>query len=57
MLVTILTGVFDPPPEILAIPWVYLGLLAAAAIAAMVVAILSTQTASRRPVVESLRDI
>jgi putative ABC transport system permease protein len=57
MLVTILTGVFDPPPEILAIPWVYLVLLAAAAIASMVVAILSTQTASSRPVVEALRDI
>ena len=57
MLVTILTGVFDPPPEILAIPWVYLVLLAAAAIVAMVAAILSTQTASRRPVVEALRDI
>ena len=57
MLVTILTGVFDPPPEILAIPWVYLVLLAASAIASMVVAILSTQSASRRPVVEALRDI
>lgn len=57
MLVTILTGVFDPPPEILAIPWVYLILLAAAAVASLVVAILSTQTASRRPVVEALRDI
>ena len=57
MLVTILTGVFDPPPEILAIPWVYLVLLAASAIASMVLAILSTQSASRRPVVEALRDI
>jgi putative ABC transport system permease protein len=57
MLVTILTGVFDPPPEILAIPWIYLVLLAIAAIVSMITAILSTQMASRRPVVEALRDI
>jgi putative ABC transport system permease protein len=57
MLVTILTGVFDPPPELLAIPWLYLFLLSAAAILAMVAAVLSTLTVSRRPVVESLRDL
>ena len=57
MLVTILTGVFDPPPEILSIPWPYLVLMAAAAIASMIAAVLSTQIASRRPVVEALRDI
>jgi putative ABC transport system permease protein len=57
MLVTILTGVFDPPPELLAVPWLYLILLSAAAIIAMMAAVLSTLTASRRPVVESLRDI
>jgi putative ABC transport system permease protein len=57
MLVTILTGVFDPPPEILAIPWAYLALLAAAALISMAMAIFSTQMASHRPVVEALRDI
>lgn len=57
MLVTILTGVFDPPPEILSIPWSYLLLLTAAAIISMVAAVLSTQMASRRPVVEALRDL
>lgn len=57
MLVTILTGVFDPPPEILAVPWIYLVLLVVAAIASMIAAILSTQLASRRPVVEALRDL
>lgn len=57
MLVTILTGVFDPPPEILAVPWIYLVLLTIAAIVSMVAAVFSTQTASRRPLVEALRDI
>ena len=57
MLVTILTGVFDPPPEALNIPWFYLLLLVAAAIVSMIAAILSAQLVSRRPVVEVLRDL
>jgi putative ABC transport system permease protein len=57
MLVTILTGVFDPPPEILAVPWLYLILMAAAAIASMIAAVFSTQLVSRRPAVEALRDL
>jgi putative ABC transport system permease protein len=57
MLVTILTGVFDPPPEALNIPWFYLLLLVAAAIVSMIAAILSAQLVSRRPVVEALRDL
>ena len=57
MLVTILTRVFDPPPEVLTVPWTYLVLLAAAAITSMVAAVLSTQIASHRPVVEALRDL
>lgn len=57
MLVTMLTGVFDPPPEFLAIPWTYLALLVAAAIASMVFAVFGSQMASRRPVVETMRDL
>ncbi|HEX4202747.1 MAG TPA: FtsX-like permease family protein [Ktedonobacteraceae bacterium] len=57
MLVTILTGVFDPPPEVLAIPWLYLILMVVAAVASMVTAVVSTQVVSRRPVVEALRDL
>lgn len=57
MLVTILTGVFDPPPEILSIPWPYLVLMVAAAIASMIAAVLSTQLASLRSAVEALRDL
>jgi putative ABC transport system permease protein len=57
MLVTLLTGVFDPPPETLAIPWLYLALMATAAVLSMVAAVLSTQMVSRRPTVETLRDL
>ncbi|MBA2287399.1 MAG: FtsX-like permease family protein [Ktedonobacteraceae bacterium] len=57
MLVTILTGVFDPAPEALSVPWLYLALMAAAAIVSMIAAVLSTQLASRRPAVEALRDL
>ncbi len=45
MLTAMLTHVFDPPPDALAIPWPYLGLLAGSAIAA---AVLSTLVAVRR---------
>jgi putative ABC transport system permease protein len=41
MLVTVLTGVFDPPPAAVAIPWGYLGGLLAASVAA-VVAVVAT---------------
>ncbi|MDR3542290.1 MAG: FtsX-like permease family protein [Desulfosporosinus sp.] len=57
MLVKVLTGVFDPPPEFLAIPWGYLGLLAAAAIASTVVAIIGTNNISHRPAVEEMRNL
>jgi putative ABC transport system permease protein len=57
MLVALLTGVFDPPPQSLAVPWVYLTVLAAAAIAATAAAVLGAQTASRRPPVDALRDL
>lgn len=55
MLVTILTGVFDPPPEILSVPWFYLVGLLAAAFISMIGAILGAQAASRHSVVEALR--
>ena len=57
MLVTVLTGVFDPPPEFLFIPWLYLVVLIGATIASMVVAVLGAQSASRRSVVEALRSL
>ncbi len=38
MLVKVLTGVFDPPPAALSVPWAYLTLVAAVAITAVVIA-------------------
>lgn len=57
MLVTVLTGVFDPPPEILSVPWLYLVLLTMAALASMIGAVLGTQAVLHRPVVEALRGL
>ncbi len=57
MLVTILTGVFDPPPEALAVPWAYLAGLIGAAVVSTVLAVVSAQLAARRAVLVALRDI
>ncbi|AUA08593.1 FtsX-like permease family protein [Streptomyces sp. SID8382] len=57
MLVKVLTGVFDPPPEAVAVPWPYLGLTLAAALAAIVGAALSGVRGSARPAVEELREL
>jgi putative ABC transport system permease protein len=56
ILVKVLTGVFDPPPEHLYIPWGYMAALAAAAIVSTVIAIFGMKIISRRPVVEELRN-
>jgi putative ABC transport system permease protein len=57
ILVKVLTGVFDPPPEYLYIPWGYMGLLAAAAIVSAVIVVFGMKIISRRPVVEELRNL
>ena len=57
MLVMLLTGVFDPPPEKLAVPLGYLIILLATAALATVVAVLGALTAARRPLVDALRDL
>jgi putative ABC transport system permease protein len=43
MLVQLLTGVFDPPPDHLTVPWLYLGLLFAAAAISVGVAVSVTE--------------
>ena len=48
MLVAMLQHVFDPPPDALAIPWLFLGVLFAAAIAASLVACLAAARGIRR---------
>ncbi len=57
MLVKVLTGVFDPPPAALNVPWAYLGTVFAVAVAATVVAGSSAIRATRRPALELLRDL
>jgi putative ABC transport system permease protein len=39
MLVKLLTGVFDPPPDQLTVPWIYLTILFAAAAVSIALAI------------------
>jgi len=57
MLVKVLTGVFDPPPDSLAVPWAYLAGVAALTVAAVLAAGAVTLNALRRPAIETLRDL
>jgi putative ABC transport system permease protein len=57
MLVAILTHVFDPPPDALAIPWAFLGLLALATLAGGVLsAALAVMALSRADLSAALRE-
>jgi putative ABC transport system permease protein len=57
LLVKVLTGVFDPPPDVVAVPWGYLA--AALALVAVTVAAAGAVTlrALERPAIETLRDL
>jgi putative ABC transport system permease protein len=57
MLVKVLTGVFDPPPDTLAVPWPYLGAVVLLTVGAVVVAGALTLRALRRPAIEELREL
>jgi putative ABC transport system permease protein len=53
----ILTGVFDPPPEVLTIPWGYvIGVLVVILVSAAVASLLAVR-ASQRPALEAIRDL
>jgi putative ABC transport system permease protein len=56
MLVKMLTGVFDPPPESLSVPWLYLALLATAAAVSTAIAVFSAYLLSHRPGMAILRE-
>ncbi|MFI1094840.1 FtsX-like permease family protein [Streptomyces sp. NPDC020917] len=57
MLVKVLTGVFDPPPAHVAVPWGYLALTAGTALVAIAGAALGSARRSSRPAVEDLREL
>ncbi|MBE1593273.1 FtsX-like permease family protein [Nonomuraea angiospora] len=57
MLVAVLSGVFDPPPDALAVPWAYLVVLAVLGVAALLAAGAATVRAARRPPLTALRDL
>ncbi|MEA2496119.1 MAG: putative transport system permease protein [Thermoleophilaceae bacterium] len=57
MLVKVLTGVFDPPPDSLSTPWTYLGGVGALVVGAVGAAGVLTLRALRRPAIEELRDL
>jgi putative ABC transport system permease protein len=57
MLIKVLTGVFDPPPDFLSIPWTYLGAVLIITIGAVALAGALTLRTLRRPAIEELRDL
>ena len=57
MLVKLLTGVFDPPPEGLVLPMGYLALLVGLVAAAVTLAVLLSEASLRKGAVERLRDL
>jgi putative ABC transport system permease protein len=57
MLVKLLTGVFDPPPEFLSVPWAYLAVLTVAALVSTGMAVFGAELASRRSIVEAVRSL
>lgn len=56
LLVKVLTGVFDPPPEHLFVPWSYCGFIVIAAVASVSSAVVFMQTVLRKPEVAVMRD-
>jgi putative ABC transport system permease protein len=57
MLVTLLTGVFDPPPDRLSTPWLYVVGLVFAAFVSIAVAVIGAQRDTRIPAVQRLREL
>jgi putative ABC transport system permease protein len=57
MLVRVLTGVFDPPPDQLSVPWAYLAGVIGLTVGAVAAAGAVTLRALSRPAIEELRDL
>ena len=57
LLIELLTGVFDPPPEALGVPWLYLGALIAVALASAALAVKSFERETHVPAVQRMREL
>ncbi len=57
LLVKVLTGVFDPPPDVLVVPWGYLAAVAGLICVSVAAAGATTLRNLRRPAIEELRDL
>jgi len=57
VMVRIMSGVFDPPPEHLFIPWAYLALVLGIVIAAVLAAGVVMIRAAQKPAIEIIRDL
>ncbi|MET8420916.1 FtsX-like permease family protein [Streptomyces sp. NPDC005134] len=57
MLVKVLSGVFDPPPDQVAVPWAYLTALAGVTAAALAAAAWAAARHARRPPLTELREL
>ena len=55
MLVKLLTGVFDPPPERISVPWLYLAGVMTATTASIIIAALLMTRLSQRATLETIR--
>ncbi len=57
MLVKVLTGVFDPPPDTIAVPWLYLGSVTTLTVGALAAVSAVAVVAAHRPAITVLRDL
>ena len=57
MLVKVLTGVFDPPPSAIAVPWAYLGIVVAVTVLALVAVTAAATRTANRPAIGVLREL
>jgi len=57
MLVKVLTGVFDPPPSAIAIPWLYLSAVGVITIGAVAAVSAAAARIAQRPAISVLREL
>jgi putative ABC transport system permease protein len=57
MLTKVLTGMFDPPPSVIAVPWLYLSAVAMITAAALAAVGAAAARAARRPAISVLREL